>query len=80
MHSPKSQTNATLDFIDRVHRKLGKKPKNSVTIARQLGLVDAKGNVQPYGAAKVRKALQSLADEGLAVHEGAFRTSTYRLP
>ncbi len=54
--------------------------KNSVEIARQLGFVDDDGNVKPYGAAKVRKALKTLAESDQAVHEGAFRTSTYRLP
>lgn len=78
--SKKSKRTPVEEFVYRVQKKLGKKPKNSVEIARQLRLVDAKGNVTSYGSAKVRKALQKLAAEGLAVHSGAFRTSAYRLP
>ena len=45
-----------------------------------IGYVDDAGNVRAYGAAKVRRALQALAEAKLAVHEGAYRTSVYRLP
>lgn len=68
------------DFALLVQKKLTKKPKNSIEIARQLGYVDDAGNVRAYGAAKVRRALQALAEAKLAVHEGAYRTSVYRLP
>lgn len=74
----KSKPMSFEDFCLVVQKKLGKRPKNSVEIARQLGFIDAEGNVKPYGAAKVRKALKALAKAGLALHEGAFRTSTYR--
>lgn len=78
MAQPKKTT--AEDFVFRVQKKLGKKPQNSVEIARKLGLVDDKGEVKPYGAAKVRKALQQLKASNLAVQEGQFRTSKYRLP
>lgn len=67
-------------FIERVYARLGKRPKSSTEIAIQLGLVTDDGSATPYGAAKVRRALQELAAQRYAVQEGAFRTSKYRLP
>lgn len=78
MAQPKK--NSAEDFVFRVQKKLGKKAQSSVEIARKLGYIDEKGDVKPYGAAKVRKALQQLAHTNLAVQEGQFRTSKYRLP
>ena len=77
---PKAKISAE-DFALRVLKKLTKKPQNSVDIAAKFKeFVTAEGTVKPYGAAKVRKALKALAASGQAVHEGQFRTSTYRLP
>lgn len=57
-------------FIERVFKALTLKPQSGTAIAAKLGYSKS--------PARVRQSLQMLAVSGRALHEGSFKTSTYR--
>lgn len=81
----KKQTRAQIEAGKRrlalqraVLKALGKKPINMRQLAAKLGLASADGSVKASVAAKIRKAIAALIEDGKAETDGALRTMTYR--
>jgi biotin operon repressor len=57
-------------FIEVVYKALTKTPKSGTQIAAKLGYSKS--------PARVRQSLQMLAKAGRAIHDGSFKSSTWR--
>ena len=63
-------------FAKSVYKALGKKPRAMREIATKMGMVDDLGAVRPSDAAKIRKVLAALIEEGKAARHGTTTRGT----